>query len=66
MIQLHRDEIIALIDFMYWANSDYGHQVSNQLGKWGFDYNTNAQYLEIINDMGDDQLRILLTLKVNQ
>lgn len=66
MIVFERQSVIDLIDLMVTEWFNYGIQVSNQLNKWGFDYKNDEQFLDILQDLGDDQLKTLVLLKTKR
>lgn len=66
MINFERQSVIDLIDLMATEWFNYGIQVSNQLNKWGFDYKNDEQFLDILQDLGDDQLKTLVLLKTKR
>lgn len=63
MINFERQSVIDLIDLMATEWFNYGIQVSNQLNKWGFDYKNDEEFLDILQYLGDDQLKTLVLMK---
>lgn len=63
MINFERQSVIDLIDLMVTEWFQYGIKVSNQLNKWGFDYKNDEEFLDILQDLGDDQLKTLVLMK---